>query len=150
MHGCCFIGHKDCPFTIKNNLLKITEKLIAEKGINTFYVGTQGSFDKIVYDVLCELERIYKIEIYVVLAYLNQSCEESYYDVAKSIYPDELAKTPPRYAIRKRNSYMINKSDYVICYMNDPFSNTYGNIKEAIKKKKQIINLAELCILSFT
>ena len=96
-----------------------------------------------VYDVLCELESIYKIEINVVLAYLNDNRDEKYYDIAKSIYPDELTETPLRFAIRKRNSYMIDKADYVICYMNNPFSNTFTNVKEAAQKKKQIINLGE-------
>lgn len=146
MHGCCFIGHKDCPYTIRENLLKTIERLITKKNISTFYVGTQGSFDKLAYDVLCDLESIYKIEIYVVLAYLNDNCKNKYYDITKTIYPEELTKTPLRFAIRKRNSYMINKSDYVICYMNDPFSNTFSNIKEALKKKKHIENLGEFNI----
>ena len=149
MQGCCFIGHKDCPITIKDDLIKTIERLINESNVNTFYVGTQGNFDKIVYDVLCILESIYKIQIYVVLAYLNQDCEGEYYDIKKSIYPDDLTKTPPRFALRKRNSYMINRSDYVICYMNDPFSNTFVNVKEAIKKKKEIINLGSFCISSY-
>lgn len=143
MQGCCFIGHKDCPFTIKDTLYKTIKKLITEKNVTTFYVGTQGSFDKLVYDVLCELESIYKIEIYVVMAYLNNDCKDIYYDKTKSIYPDVLTATPLRFAIRKRNSYMIDKSDYVICYMNDPFSNTFNNIKEAIRKNKHIENLGE-------
>ncbi len=141
--SCCFIGHKDCTGAIRTNLLKTIESLIKEKNVTKFYVGTQGSFDRLVYDVLCDLESIYKIEINVVLAYLNDNCEEKYYDITKSVYPDELTKIPLRFAIRKRNSYMIDKSDYVICYMNDTFSNTFTNVKEAVKKKKQIINLGE-------
>ena len=143
MLSCCFIGHKDCSNTIRNNLLKTIEILIKEKNVTTFYVGTQGGFDRLVYDVLCELESIYKIEINVVLAYLNDNRDEKYYDIAKSIYPDELTKMPLRFAIRRRNSYMIDKADYVICYMNNPFSNTFTNVKEAAQKKKQIINLGE-------
>ena len=143
MLSCCFIGHKDCPGTIKNNLSKTIERLIKEKNVTTFYVGTQGGFDRLVYDVLCDLKSIYKIETYVVLAYLNKNSEEKYYDITKSVYPDELTKTPLRFAIRKRNSYMIDKSDYVICYMNDPFSNTFTNVKESVKKKKKVINLVE-------
>ena len=49
----------------------------------------------------------------------------------------------------KRDDYMINKSEYVICYMNDSFSNTFTNVKEAIKKKKRVINLGEFNISSF-
>ena len=74
---------------------------------------------------------------------LSPTQETKYYDIAKSIYPDELTKMPLRFAIRRRNSYMIDKADYVICYMNNPFSNTFTNVKEAAQKKKQIINLGE-------
>ena len=44
-HTCCFFGHKDTPETIKGNLFAAIEQLIVEHGVETFYVGNQGSFD---------------------------------------------------------------------------------------------------------
>ncbi len=98
-----------------------------------------------VYEVLCGLEEKHNIQIYVVLAYLNQK-EEAYYDFERTIFPDVLTKAPLRFAVRRRNSFMIDKSDYMITYLNTPFSNTYINVEEAVRKKKRIINLGELDI----
>ena len=146
MYSCCFIGHRDCPNKIKNSLLETLENLIVNKNVKTFYVGTQGKFDQLVYTVLCELEEKYQIQTVVVLAYLSRSVTTEYYDNKKTIFPDELTKTPLRFAIRRRNTVMINNSQYVVTYLNTPFTNTYTNIEEAIKKKKHIINLGEFNI----
>ncbi|MBE6904555.1 MAG: hypothetical protein E7480_08120 [Ruminococcaceae bacterium] len=141
MQSCSFIGHKNCPKEIKGRLLYEIEKLITNKGVNKFYVGTQGGFDKLVYETLCELEKKYEIDINVVLAYLNRTPSNQYYDLEKTIFPDELTKTPLPYAIRLRNSFMIT-------YLNVPFSNAYKNVEEAIRKKKQVINLGNFDIES--
>lgn len=145
MQSCSFIGHRNCPIETKNKLKETVKELIIEKNISKFYVGTQGDFDKIVYDILCEFEKEYNIELIVVLAYLNHTNNE-YFDNKKTIFPDILTKTPIKYAIRKRNTFMIDNSDYLVTYMNSPFSNTYTNIEEAFKKKKTIINLGEFDI----
>ncbi len=99
MYVCAFIGHSDCPEDVKEKLLLEIENLIVNEKVNTFYVGTQGAFDRLVYEVLCELEKEYKIIINVALAYLNREDEFTYYDTEKTIFPDCLAKTPPRFAI---------------------------------------------------
>ena len=109
-------------------------------------MGTQGGFDKLVYRVLCELEKKHPIHIVVVLAYLNQTGEEPYYDLEKTIFPDLLTKTPLRFAISKRNSYMIENSEYLISYVNTPYSRVFANIEQAIKKKKRIINLGSFSL----
>ncbi len=148
MQSCSFIGHRNCPKETQKRLLDTIEELITNKNVTTFYVGTQGSFDRLVYEVLCELEKKHEIKVFVVLAYLDRHLNNEYCDIEKTIFPDELTKTPLRFAIRKRNSFMINNSDYVICYINTPFSNALVNIEEAYKKKKEIINLGEYDIQS--
>ncbi len=148
MNGCCFLGHKNCPEELKNRIFHTVELLITEKGVTQFYVGTQGGFDRLVYQVLCELEEKYKIQVFVVLAYLHGKPNTEYYDYQKTIFPDVLTKTPLRFAISRRNSFMITQSDYVVAYINTTFSRAYGNIEEAIRKKKQIINLGNYDIQS--
>lgn len=107
-----------------------------------FYVGTHGGFDRLVYRVLCELEKKYTdIQVFVVPAYLNRTPQNNDYDMQKTIFPDELTKTPARFAIRRRNTYMLKQADVLITYLNDPFSNTYRFVEAAAKRKKRIINL---------
>lgn len=123
--------------------------LIKDKGVTRFFVGTQGGFDKLAHRVLCEIEKSYPIQIFVVLAYLNQPSYEKDYDPQKTIFPDILTKTPPRFAIKRRNIYMIKQADFLIAYLNDPFSNTFYLIEEAAKKGKYIINLGSYDIRRF-
>lgn len=47
-------------------------------------MGTHGRFDRFAYEVLCELEGKYKIDVFVVPAYLNQNKKYVYYDLKKN------------------------------------------------------------------
>ena len=144
--SCCFLGHSKVYEEIKPRLKNVIEQLITQSGVTQFFVGTQGGFDKLVYRVLCEMEEKYPIHVVVVLAYLNRNQDNLYYDLQKSIFPDELTKTPLRFAISKRNAYMIKNSEYLVTYINTPFSRAYTNIEQAINKKKHIINLGTYTI----
>lgn len=142
MYCCTFIGHRDCVPETQNKLYNVIELLIKEYNVTTFYVGTHGSFDYYAYTTLCELEKIYDIKIIVVLAYLNNIPD--YFDREKTIFPDVLEKSPFKFAVIKRNNYMIEKSQFLICCIDHTFSNSYNFIKKAISKKMKIINLGKL------
>ncbi|MBQ4119988.1 MAG: hypothetical protein IJD45_06320 [Clostridia bacterium] len=141
MKWCTFIGHKDCPVEIFDKLYYEIEKLILKENVRIFYVGTNGNFDKMIYQVLEKLESKYNITIYVVLAYLNMKKKNIYFNINKTIFPNTLEKTPLRYAINKRNEYMIKKSDYIICFVKNTFSNSYNYLQVAMKNNLEIINL---------
>ena len=119
--SCTFIGHKDCSDIIEQELYRSVDYLITEKGVRNFYVGTQGNFDYLAYKVLVSLKNKYKIEIFVVLAYLN--IERTYFNEKYTVFPEVLEVTPKRFAIAKRNKFMIDKSNYLICYVNNHFTN---------------------------
>ncbi len=142
MYSCTFIGHSDCDKSIKEKLYPAIEKLICENNVTTFFIGTHGDFDYYAYMVLKELEKIYKIDVLVVLSHLTSVPD--YCKGSKMIFPDEAAKSPYKYAIIKRNGYMIKNSQFMICYINFTFSNTYNFIKLAISKKLHLINLGKL------
>ena len=142
MAACTFIGHKDFTFKYYSKLCEAIENLILSERVNEFYVGTNGAFDRSAYRALCDLEKKYKIRINVITAYLNQK-DLSVYKQNEIIFPEILEKTPYRYAINKRNFYMIEKSQYMICYMNHTFSNTYNFVNRAAKRKLKIINIGE-------
>ena len=146
MKSCTFLGHRSCPQTARDALLTELERLILQENVRVFYVGTQGGFDKLVYEVVCSLEKHYDIKVIVVLAYLNKKNEHIYYDLSKTIFPECLEKAPPRFAINRRNIYMLEKSDYLVCYLNDPFSNTYKFVEKDIKMSLKVINLGNYAL----
>ncbi|MBE6787896.1 MAG: DUF1273 domain-containing protein [Ruminococcaceae bacterium] len=140
MFSCTFFGHRNTSKEIKPLLKNILIDLIENKNITKFYVGTHGSFDITVQKLLKELKEDYPhINYYIVLAYLPQK-NNSYNDYDNTIYPD-LENIPLKYAIIERNKWMINKSDYIVCYVENTFSNAHKFLELARKKNKIIINL---------
>lgn len=97
--------------------------------------------------VRAELKKIVpnysNVKYFVALAYLPKKLDEfDCMDYSDTIFPDILTKTPPKYAIDKRNRWMVKISDYVVCYCEHKANfgaAKYVNI--ALKKEKSVINL---------
>lgn len=141
-NNCCtFLGHKDCPFSIKSKLYDILEDLIKNKNVTTFYIGNNGNFDKIVLTVLSDLKNKYKhIKYNIVLAYLPLKTNNIQYE-DKTIYPEGIETVPKRFAISWRNRFMISKSNYIVCYITHKYGGAYKFVEFAYKHNKTIINL---------
>ena len=141
MAKCTFFGHRDSPSSIRGVLSAEIERLINEKDVNTFYVGTQGNFDRMAYTVLKGLrERNSHIKIYRVLAYMPKLGDTDTYD---TIVPEGIETTYPRYAIIKRNKWMIDHSDYVIAYVTHTFGGAYQAVEQAKRKKITVITVVK-------
>ncbi len=139
---CTFIGHRDTPKSIEPILRTTIKNLIIENGVNEFYVGTHRTFDNVVLQLLKQLAtELPEIKYNKVLAYLptHKVDEEDY---SNTIYPDGLEKIPPKFAIKKRNEYMIENSDFVVCYVTQNITNAVAFLKFAKRKGKIVINIA--------
>ena len=138
MSACTFFGHGDCPETKYSNILRAIQNLIKEKNITTFYVGTQGNFDSLVYRALCCMRADFpQIRIYRVLAYMpKDNCL-----IPDSILPEGVELVYPRYAFSWRNRWMINHSDYVIAYITRNYGDAARFVNEAKRKRKTVISL---------
>lgn len=144
---CTFFGHADSPTNIKKEIQKVIEDLILQKGVNTFYVGTNGNFDRMVQSVLIDLKKQYpNLECCTVLAYIPGIKPEFDigYEKLESLYPDGLEKVPKRFAIDWRNKWMVQQSDYVITYVRHSFGGAAKYMELAKRKKKIVYNLANL------
>ncbi len=138
---CTFFGHSNTPYTIKATLKTILIDLIENKKVNMFYVGNEGSFDRMARELLKELKTTHRINYYVVLAYIPQKPDDN--DYTDSIYFDELNSKPHRVRIIERNKLMINKSDVVVTYV----THITGGASEfkalAERKGKMVINVSK-------
>lgn len=146
MASCTFFGHRIINKDIKDLLTRQIDNLIAEHGVNVFYVGNNGQFDHLVAAVLRELKsRNPQISYSIVLAYLPER-EKEYNQLSytETIYPEGLEYTPPRFAISKRNQWMVQQSDYVIAYVEHSIGGAAQFTEYARKKHKTVINLADL------
>ncbi|MBE6786714.1 MAG: hypothetical protein E7537_00025 [Ruminococcaceae bacterium] len=137
MKSCTFIGHRDTPKEIEPILETALNDLIINKKVTKFYVGTHGSFDNMAQRVLGKLKKQYDwIDYSIVLAYIPKDKEE-YKDYLETIYPDGLEKVPKKYAIIERNKWMIKKCDFLVCYVEHTFSNSYSFKEFAEKTERQ-------------
>lgn len=144
MPTCTFFGHRDCPDSVKPELLAAIENLITEKNVRTFYVGNHGNFDRLTVSLLRDLSaRHTDVKYYVVLAYLPQRVQSST-DI--TLYPEGIEIIPKRYAIDFRNRWMIEKSDYVITYVTRSFGGAAKAKNYAEKHGKHIIEISPIAV----
>lgn len=137
----CFFGHRDVTHDIRAKLQFIIEQLITEKQIYNFYVGHQGQFDSMVRSVLKELKVKYPhIRYTVVLAYMpDEHIKEVYGE--DTLYPDGLETVPKRFAISKRNDWLIAHSCIAVCYVHKITGGAAKFREKAEKKGLQIIDV---------
>ena len=140
MSACTFFGHKTCPFSLQESLIKEIENLIFSFDVTTFYVGNNGDFDYLVQLTLIKMERCYPfISWSVVLSNIDEHTISDSQD--RSVFSEELACSPKRLRIYKRNEYMLKRSSYVISYLRSNFSNTEKWVNKALDKGAFVISL---------
>lgn len=137
MYTCTFFGHRNTPESIKEKLKQTIIALIETESVSKFLVGNNGNFDFLVKKTLAELSDIYPITYYVVLPTLPKDGETT----PNSLLPEGFEKFPPKFAIDKRNDYMLKRSDFVVCYIAHYFGGAGKFAEKALKKKKKVINL---------
>ena len=144
MPCCVFFGHKDADNSISPRLREAIIKLILEQGITNFLVGNNGKFDYIVYKALKDIKQEYPYITYsVVLAYLPGEKPEykNYYDEEETLLPDGIEVGPARFAIDRRNKWMVEQTDYVITHVTHSWGGAAKFKELAENKGKQIINI---------
>ncbi len=139
--NCTFFGHRNTTADIRNALEAEIICLI-NKGVKSFYVGNNGNFDYLVQDVLKHLSLLYKnINFTVVLSRIDETvvaCEQAF-----SIFPYELESSLPKFAISKRNEWLIRNCDIAIVYAKDKLSNAHKWAQKAQSHGLLVINLYE-------
>ena len=142
---CTFFGHSD-SYGVDEAVLRRTVEDLILQGVDTFYVGNHGYFDSIVFSCLKKLKDIYPhISLAVVLAYLPRQNES--YDIYQgySMYP-EIEEGPQRFAVERRNKWMIQKSDWCIVNIDRTFGGAYKFARMAKRRGLQVINLGNAAI----
>ena len=145
MKSCTFFGHRDTPYDIKAKLTEEIVKPITENGVNKFYVGNQGNFDRLVNLVLADLCHKYPHITYYMVLY-KIPCENDALENTTSLHsiiPDKIENSHPKFAIDHRNRWMLENSDYVISYVTHSFGGAAKYLRKARRKGKTIINLAD-------
>ena len=135
---CTFFGHRDLYEDVSAPLYQAIQRLI-EKGVTTFYVGHNGAFDRAVLGALKKMKTAYPhIQYAVVLAYLPTERQDE-----PTVYPEGLEQVPRRFAIDRRNRWMVKHADVVITYVHSDLGGAAKFHTLALRQGKTVINLAE-------
>lgn len=138
-----FCGHADENYgdNIQQKLYNEIETVI-NKGANKFFLGGYGCFDRIAASAVWSLKKNYPhIQSFLIIPYLNRQYDTDKYD--GTLYPP-IESIPKRYAILKRNEWMIRESEIVIAYVCHSWGGAAKTLEYAVKRKKYIINLFDI------
>ena len=120
---------------IRNNIIDV--KLV------TCYLGGYGDFDEICARACRELKQEYDdIEVVYVTPYISLSEQakikemQSYGLCDTSIYPP-IENVPLRFAISKKNEWMMTNADLIIAYVNRSYGGAYKSLQVAKRKKRK-------------
>lgn len=138
MSICTFFGHREC-YGLDRAVLQNAIMDLIEQGVDAFYVGNQGQFDTMVHSCLKALQRQYPhIRYSVVLAYLPTQKREVE-DMSHAMYPE--IEGYPKFAIERRNKWMVQQADYCVCYIDHTWGGAYKFAQMAKNRGLRVINL---------
>ncbi len=146
-----FAGHASVPSCekVKQIIKESIRTLVRPDEVLTFYLGGYGDFDRIALSACREMKNEYCAEVVYVTPYMNFKEQEKIRDMLKhklcdaSLYPP-IEHVPPRFAILKRNEWMMKNADVIIAYVSHNFGGAYKSIQIARRNNKRIINTFEL------
>lgn len=145
---CCFCGHSDIVVDEKlMDSIHSSIKNLISIGVTTFFNGGYGNFDIACLKTIGELNKTFPhIKSYIVLAYRDNRHIEKYNYICKqynaeTIYTLE-PSVLPKFAISKRNEWMVDNSDYILSFVNYTFGGAFNTLQYAKRKRLTIVSLS--------
>ncbi len=165
--SCCFIGHrkvqdKDLVFSA---VKQVIESLITEQEIRVFHFGSRSEFDDVAWEAVTELMKTYqdikRIYIRSAYAHISESYTKYLLESYEETYMPEGVENAGKASYVERNQAMMDISDICVFYYDEsyapprrknskrdlsdyqPKSGTKIAYDYAVRKKKEIINIAE-------
>ena len=143
-----FFGHRNFNDhrTVDEKFLPLLKRLFLEKPYVELYIGRNGEFDIYAAMLVKHAQNAMgkaNNELIAVFPYTQKHMEyfQNYYDTI--IIPECSQMSHPKYAITKRNKWMVEQADLFVCYVKYKKGGAYTALKYAKKLNKEIVNLAE-------
>lgn len=134
-----FLGHSELSDEEKVwSWLCDTLQVLTEQGAHQFLFGGYGRFDSMAASAVLQYKNSHPdIASVLIIPYLNRKTEAFQYD--SIVYPS-LEHVPRRYAILKRNEWMVDKADMVVAYVTHDWGGAAKALAYAKHKNKRILN----------
>ena len=140
MKICFFIGHRDAPESIYEQLFSAVERHISEYGVGDFVVGRYGNFDHFAARAVMEAKQHHSdVTLTLLMPYYRTDAEPLPDGFDGSLFPDGLETVPKRAAILRANQYMTHHCDYLIAYDTGRIGNTRKLVADARKIERLYI-----------
>lgn len=133
-----FCGHDNVPDILKVRewLSHVLDQFIYEENV-VCYLGGYGGFDRLAASVVRQKQKVNSsVQAVLIIPYLNRTYDESGYDY--TLFPP-LESVPPRYAISKRNQWMVAQADVVIAYVTHGWGGAAKTLAYAQAKRKKVV-----------
>ncbi|MBQ7948860.1 MAG: hypothetical protein IJ284_03770 [Clostridia bacterium] len=145
-----FCGHAQFHKTeeYEQKILAFLEEKVGDQPAD-IYLGGYGGFDSFANDCCKKYKETHpKVSLLFITPYMAVEYQKNHLDYQQTrydgiIYP-EIEDKPKRFAISYRNKWMVEKSDYVVAYINHDWGGAYTTYKHAKRKGKYIFNLGKI------
>ncbi len=149
---CCFSGHRRLPQDRLGSIIRQLEEAVntlISQGVTHFISGGALGFDQLAAMlIVAKRERGHNVRLILALPCKNQ--DALWAEEQKELYryllekADEIVCVSEHYApdcMKKRNYYMVDRSDYCICAWLYPRSGTGQTVAYAQQKGIKVINI---------
>ena len=147
MKSCFFIGHRETDASILPLLTEIVERHVTEYGVDVFYVGNYGNFDRLAAQAVVAVKKHHPQIVLSMLIPYHPAQRPNVLPLGfdNSFYPPGMEKVPRRFAIVRANRYMVEHVEYLISCVWHPASNAKELTEYAKKRQaKGLIAVTEL------
>lgn len=141
-----FCGHAD--FCGNESFEEKIISVLREKMPDEIFLGGYGAFDGFAYNCAQKYKKSEapSLRICLITPYLDAEHKKG---LARDVEYDEiiyppLENVPPRFAISRRNEWMVDNADCLIAFVERSFGGAYKTLKYAEKRKREIINIAQI------
>lgn len=147
---CTFAGHRDLFLPDAERKIKTALDSILESDDEfIFYTGGMGEFDSKCASAVRTARHCFRekrLRLVLVLPYMinRVNTDKIYFETEYDdvMIPIDLANVYPKAAIRKRNRWMVDRSDILLACVYRDFGGAYDTMKYALHKGVKVINLA--------
>ncbi len=144
-----FCGHSQYNQTKadEEKILSLLEKLIGDTSAEIF-LGGYGSFDMFARSCASRFQSQHpNTKLILVTPYLTEEYQKNHLQDQKELYDSivypPIENVPLRFAILRRNQWMVEQADFVIAFITHTFGGAYKTYSYAKKKKKTVYNISD-------
>ena len=147
---CTFAGHRDLFLPdADRKIITALDSILESDDEFVFYTGGMGEFDSKCASAVRTVRHRFRekrLHLVLVLPYMTNrvNTDKNYFETEYDdvMIPIGLADIYPKAAIRKRNRWMVDRSDILLACVYRDFGGAYDTMQYALRKGVKVINLS--------